>query len=200
VQDTNERLDERVVDGRIVERVRVAQTRQHHRRAQEIDGPFAVGSLGKLPGDQGVAPTPGNRIGVACDPTSCGRAGEYDRARCAWAEGTCCSARWQAVHSRAVAPPLHLEIESDGQRIALPPGRASVIGRTAGADVLIPHVTVSRRHARFSDEVGVWTVEDAGSASGTWVNDAATGARRVQLGVGDRIRLGQVVLIVRGGA
>lgn len=106
----------------------------------------------------------------------------------------------QAVHSRAVAPPLHLEIESDGQRIALPPGRASVIGRTAGADVLIPNDTVSRRHARFSDEAGVWTVEDAGSASGTWVNDAATGARRVQLGVGDRIRLGQVVLIVRGGA
>lgn len=95
--------------------------------------------------------------------------------------------------------PLELEVENDGQRIALPPGRGSVIGRTTGADVVLPHVTVSRRHARFSDETGVWTVEDAGSASGTWVNERSTGARRVPLRIGDRIRLGQVVLIVRGG-
>lgn len=99
----------------------------------------------------------------------------------------------------ALDAPLELEVEEDGRRILLPPGRASIIGRTAGADVLIPHLTVSRRHARFSDEGGAWTVEDAGSACGIFVNDLSMSGQRVPLRAGDRIRLGQVVLIVRGG-
>ncbi|MDD5863534.1 MAG: FtsW/RodA/SpoVE family cell cycle protein [Firmicutes bacterium] len=67
----------------------------------------------------------------------------------------------------------------------------SVIGRSKSSDVTIDFPTVSRNHAvltRYDD--GSWTISDAGSKDGTWVN-----GRRVQicaLNEKDRISVGGV--------
>ena len=67
----------------------------------------------------------------------------------------------------------------------------SVIGRSKSSDVTIDFPTVSRNHAvltRYDD--GSWTISDAGSKDGTWVN-----GRKVQicaLNDKDRISIGGV--------
>jgi pSer/pThr/pTyr-binding forkhead associated (FHA) protein len=67
--------------------------------------------------------------------------------------------------------PLVLEIEQYEQRVELPPGRGHVVGRLAGADVVVPHPSVGSRHVLFSDEEGIWTVEDLGSPCGIAINE-----------------------------
>lgn len=75
--------------------------------------------------------------------------------------------------------PLELELENEGRRIVLLPGCPSVIGRTAGADVVLDHGTVGRRHSRFTDDAGFWMVEDAGSPCGTCLDEEPTFGSRV---------------------
>ena len=59
---------------------------------------------------------------------------------------------------------------------------------------------ISRRHARvWRDEDGRLSVEDLGSANGTFVNDARISAARV-LESGDLVRVGSTVLEVTAGA
>jgi pSer/pThr/pTyr-binding forkhead associated (FHA) protein len=45
-----------------------------------------------------------------------------------------------------------------------------VLGRDAGADVVLDDARVSRRHARMTPEPGGIVVEDLGSRNGTFVN------------------------------
>jgi pSer/pThr/pTyr-binding forkhead associated (FHA) protein len=100
--------------------------------------------------------------------------------------------------------------DAEGARIAetLPPGSALLVVRrgpnagsrflldtevtTAGrhpeSDIFLDDVTVSRRHAEFRREGGVFTVRDVGSLNGTYVNrervESATlaNADEVQIG------------------
>jgi len=67
-----------------------------------------------------------------------------------------------------------------------------VVGRTEGADIVLPNVTVSRRHARFTVAEGRVTVEDVASTSGTMVNEERVQGP-VALAPGARVRVGQVV-------
>jgi pSer/pThr/pTyr-binding forkhead associated (FHA) protein len=92
---------------------------------------------------------------------------------------------------------LDLEIESTGERFTLPPDRTAVLGRTEGADLVIPNDTVARRHARFAFTGASWTVEDLGSHCGIFVNDEAIWSTATLLREGDRVRIGQVILRVR---
>ncbi len=70
-----------------------------------------------------------------------------------------------------------------------------VVGRSAGADVVIDFDGVSRRHARFVRRGVEVFVEDLGSMNGTLVNGAAiTGQRR--LAPGDVITLGTVTAVL----
>jgi two-component system, NtrC family, response regulator AtoC len=96
-----------------------------------------------------------------------------------------------------MTPILILEIESTGQRFTLPPDRSAVLGRTEGADLVIPNDTVARRHARFTCTEGAWTVEDLGSHCGIFVNDETIGSTATSLREGDRVRIGHVILLVR---
>ncbi|HEU4534280.1 MAG TPA: hypothetical protein VFS00_09180, partial [Polyangiaceae bacterium] len=59
-------------------------------------------------------------------------------------------ATWEVVSE---SPPL---------RLVLSPGAARIIGRNGerGADFLIAHVTVARRHAALGNRGGVLEVED----------------------------------------
>ncbi|MCU0588948.1 MAG: FHA domain-containing protein [Syntrophobacteraceae bacterium] len=60
-------------------------------------------------------------------------------------------------------------------------------------DVDLPDRTVSRRHARIARDGGVYFIEDLGSENRVFVNDRPV--RRVPLGDGDTILIGQHVLI-----
>jgi len=67
--------------------------------------------------------------------------------------------------SEAVA----IEVQKSPRGIAFPMG--ITVGRTANNDVVLDDTSVSRFHAYFQqDRSGRWTMTDAGSRNGTWVN------------------------------
>ena len=65
----------------------------------------------------------------------------------------------------------------------------TTIGRTAGNDIVIQDGTVSRNHARLFFHNGQWSIEDMGSANGTFVNGKRV-ERPIPLQSGDQLRLG----------
>ncbi len=81
-----------------------------------------------------------------------------------------------------------------GQRIALE--NEFLVGRAMGEDGRLgDDPELSRRHARVSRDGGRLTIEDLGSANGTFVNgERLTGPR--PLAVGDSVRMGQTTLEV----
>ncbi len=73
------------------------------------------------------------------------------------------------------------------------PGESVVLGRGTDADVRLDNPAVSRRHARLHRLPDGYAVEDLGSRNGTFVNDRPV-ACWVEVGPGDRIRVGKFVL------
>ncbi len=90
-------------------------------------------------------------------------------------------------------PVLKLVSDEDAISFEIRDGESKLVGRQA--EVSIPHRTLSRQHAHFRYEDGVCSVSDAGSASGTWINNLNTHGP-VPIRAGDVIRLGQVVFRV----
>lgn len=75
-----------------------------------------------------------------------------------------------------------------------------VVGRSAGADVRLPHPAVSASHASIRSEGTQWLVVDEGSTNGTKVNGKKIVARRPKaLRSGDRIDIGGFTLDVELG-
>ncbi len=91
---------------------------------------------------------------------------------------------------------------ADGQtRDAVPlTARGLAIGRgkQSGNDVVLADGMVSKRHARFVYENGVFAVEDENSTNGTFLNGAqmAPGARR-SVTYGDEVRVGETLLVLQ---
>jgi hypothetical protein len=69
-----------------------------------------------------------------------------------------------------------------------------VVGRSGDADLILLEGMVSRRHARFSLEADVLSVEDLGSTNGTFVNGEKIRKRRLE--EGDRVLVGTSILKV----
>ena len=69
-----------------------------------------------------------------------------------------------------------------------------LIGRDIGCDIVLGDMTVSRRHARLLFSDGVWSLRDLDSTNGISVNGALV--KRCQLRPGDRLRVGDEVLLV----
>lgn len=67
------------------------------------------------------------------------------------------------------------------------------VGRDPRADILLDDSTVSRQHAVFRRENGAYTVIDAGSLNGTYVNRQRVD--RATLKNGDEIMIGKFRLI-----
>ncbi len=67
-----------------------------------------------------------------------------------------------------------------------------VLGREKTAGLQILDAKVSRKHCRFYQQLGAWSVEDLGSANGMRVN----GTRRTKhpLVTGDEIKIGRSVI------
>lgn len=75
-----------------------------------------------------------------------------------------------------------------------------VVGRSAGADVRLPHPAVSSSHASLRSEGTQWLVVDEGSTNGTKVNGKKIVARRPKaLRSGDRIEIGGFTVDVELG-
>ena len=70
-----------------------------------------------------------------------------------------------------------------------------IVGRSPGADIVIPATYVSGRHARFSRLGENLLVEDLGSTNGTIVNGTTITAAE-QLEEGDIVSIGEVTIRV----
>jgi hypothetical protein len=73
-------------------------------------------------------------------------------------------------------------------------GAGLTIGRSADNDLVLPDGRVSRHHARIVGRRGTLVYADLGSTNGSRVNGVAVG--ELVLGIGDRIELGDTIIIV----
>ncbi|HSH61866.1 MAG TPA: FHA domain-containing protein [Acidimicrobiales bacterium] len=71
-----------------------------------------------------------------------------------------------------------------------------VVGRGDHVDLFLTDSSVSRNHARLSDQGGWLSVHDLGSSNGTWVNGRQLSGS-AQLHPGDNVTFGSVTLYVR---
>nr|CAP62393.1 hypothetical protein [Archangium disciforme] len=73
--------------------------------------------------------------------------------------------------ARASPEPLIYEVRP-GLRISAGDDARVTVGRDAGCDIFLPHATASRLHAYFCQDptTGAWTVTDAGSQNGTFLD------------------------------
>jgi pSer/pThr/pTyr-binding forkhead associated (FHA) protein len=69
-----------------------------------------------------------------------------------------------------------------------------LVGRDLGCDIVLSDLTVSRRHVRLVFSDGTWSLRDLDSTNGTSVNGSLV--KRCQLCPGDRLRLGDEILLV----
>jgi serine/threonine protein kinase len=79
-----------------------------------------------------------------------------------------------------------------GQRFVLHQD-VTTLGRTQGNDIILPHPTVSRYHARLEFRDGQWYLEDLNSSNGTCVNQVRID-RAAPLMEGDELRLGDEIM------
>ena len=70
----------------------------------------------------------------------------------------------------------------------------TIIGRTSGCDIVLNHVTVSRRHFAIRKSGDVCTIEDLGGANGTQLNGHDL-AEETVLQNGDRIKAGRCTFL-----
>jgi pSer/pThr/pTyr-binding forkhead associated (FHA) protein len=79
-----------------------------------------------------------------------------------------------------------------GSRFALSEGKTT-IGRHPESDIFLDDVTVSRRHAEVLAEGGRFTVTDAGSLNGTYLNRERID--EAELRSGDELQVGKFRLV-----
>ncbi len=70
-------------------------------------------------------------------------------------------------------------------------------GRHPDSDIFLDDVTVSRRHAEFHRESGLFTVRDVGSLNGTYVNRERV--ESATLSNGDEVQIGKFRLVYLTG-
>ena len=97
---------------------------------------------------------------------------------------------------RPSAPAARLRvIARDGdEQVHTFDGSGLTIGRSADNDLVLADSRVSRHHARISGRRGTLVYSDLGSTNGSRVNGVDVG--ELVLGAGDRIELGDTVIIV----
>lgn len=87
------------------------------------------------------------------------------------------------------------EIRPDGtSQSFVVEGRPLTIGRGADNGLVLRDGRASRHHARIYGRQGALVLSDLGSTNGSWVNDRRVA--EIALGEGDRILLGDTVLVV----
>jgi hypothetical protein len=121
----------------------------------------------------------------------CGRPGRRADRRAAAARRAGARPCRRPLSDADAGAPLAVEDGDDVVLVAL--DRAVLhLGRSPSADIVLDHVTVSRRHAVLSDENGRTVLLDDRSRNGVLVNGERVG--RAVLRNGDVIHLGEVVM------
>jgi serine protease Do len=83
----------------------------------------------------------------------------------------------------------------------LPEGSEISLGRSPESTFMLQDPRISARHAVVRRQDGKVTVQDLGSANGTYVNgDAVEGNDRREVKAGDEIQLGETIIVVSSGA
>ncbi|MFT3772453.1 MAG: FHA domain-containing protein [Minicystis sp.] len=72
-----------------------------------------------------------------------------------------------------------------------------VLGRTAGADIVVPDSVLSRRQCAFDFSTGEVVIEDLDSTCGTFVNGESVTSRALR--AGDVVSMANVQIEVRSG-
>lgn len=87
----------------------------------------------------------------------------------------------------------------DGRELEFPVNKPQVlVGRSPDNDLVISHVTISRRHARFKFEPDQIILEDLGSTNGTFINSVQLAPLQPVLISSDQdVFLGEVVILYR---
>ncbi len=89
------------------------------------------------------------------------------------------------LHPKVPLAVSETRLNGDGQ------GAVVSIGRQAGVKLLLEHSSVSRLHAEITCDAGMYTLRDAGSSNGTFVNTVALEAGKTHvLRHHDRVRFG----------
>jgi DNA-binding NtrC family response regulator len=84
------------------------------------------------------------------------------------------------------------------ETFGLPPTGELVIGRDATGGIVIPHRTVSRRHALLRMDGSGVTIEDLESRNGTEIRGKRlTSGQRIPIPSGTTIRVGDVIVLLR---
>jgi len=95
----------------------------------------------------------------------------------------------RSAEGRPLPEELRYDLEQD--RVTL--------GRSVGADVRLPHATVSEQHAVVRLEAGGYVLVDGESTNGTRVNgDKLIAGRKKKLQDGDRIEIGVYAVVFEG--
>ena len=92
---------------------------------------------------------------------------------------------------------IRATLDDQTRTFRLPPGPGRTLGRGTNADFIVGDALISRIHCRFTASEQQLQVEDLKSTNGTFVND-----RRIDVALledGDRLRVGQVELVVSRG-
>ncbi|HZZ51465.1 MAG TPA: FHA domain-containing protein [Pseudonocardia sp.] len=101
--------------------------------------------------------------------------------------------------SGSAGPGLHVTRGPEaGRRFELVTGAASIIGRHPECGVVLPDVTVSRRHAEIRSSGDGFVLVDCGSLNGTYVNRQPVDT--VTLSDGDEIAIGVARLRFSAGS
>lgn len=175
-------------------------SRRHARLSRGADGDLTIEDLGSANGtfvngkridgprtlDLGDVVQMGQTVLQVTD--SSGRAPERTRLRAGVSTG-------EAAGAAAVAGKELVITDGEGKGRRLKVGDELVIGRgVSGEGKLGDDPELSRRHARVaSDAAGRLTIEDLGSANGTFVNSVRVSDAQA-LRVGDSVRIGRTTL------
>lgn len=101
--------------------------------------------------------------------------------------------RRAAITAPRLAPGRYLAIEDGADVVVIEVGEATVhLGRSSAADVMLEHLSVSRRHAVVARRGADTVVLDDRSLNGVVVNGERV--REAVLHHGDEIRLGDVAM------
>ena len=101
--------------------------------------------------------------------------------------------RRAAITAPKLQPGRYLAIEDGPEVVVIEIGEGSMhLGRSAGADVMLEHMSVSRRHAVVARRGDDTVILDDRSLNGVVVNDVRVG--EAVLNHGDEIRIGDVAM------